>query len=396
MISTRIIRKSKCFSLTTLIALLHALCLFLLAAHTVSAFQISPAIKTVDFTPDASFEQSINIINSENNDFSIGLSANGELRDIFFFENPVVNISKDSYITPVKYVIRFPSELSPGTHRAILHLSPVIASSGSENVVTAFVSFDIPVLIRVPYPSKYADISISVMAVDEGTPVPIYARFDNLGSEDILKAGASLDVYDTGGSLMSSLVTDEISVKKGALGEAQARPAPILKKGLYRVVAKANYDGIAKDVEANFSIGEPLVRIKGLITTKLVRNQINKITFTAANEWNTELVVNGNLELNKVTNELPVFSLKQGEEKQITGFFDTAGINPGEYTLGITLTYANQVKTVIFPVTITEKPVQPEQIISLPLIIILAILILAIAALIIFLFIKKRKVSAKK
>jgi hypothetical protein len=382
--------KKRVFSLLCLL-----LILTLLSAFPSTALMISPASKTVNFIPNSTVEEYLNIINSDQVSLNISLSATGDLKDILFFENPVISMRQDEQNIPAKILLRFPPELSPGIHKIGVQITPVLTPS--KDMVFAFVSFVIPFFIRVPYPSKYADISIMVLSVDEGTPVPIFVQFDNMGSEDIMRAGAKIGLYEPGGSLVTNLAVPEISISKNSFGKTQAQPAPVLKRGLYRAIAQVYYDDFNKTVEANFTVGEPLIRVKKLATNQLVRNEINKITFTASNEWNTALAASGYLEADKQKNELPSFELKPNEEKEITGFFDTTGIVPGDFTLSITLVYANQLKTEMFPVTITEKAAVPEKITKVsPLLIVLGIVIIAVLILIILLVIKKRKASRER
>jgi hypothetical protein len=388
-------KKSKNSALSFFLISISMLLFVLLNTCLCTAFMISPPSKTVDFIPNSTVEEYLNIINSDQLSLNISLSATGDLKDILFFENPVISMRQDEQSVPAKVLLRFPPELNPGIHKIGVQITPVLTPS--KDMVFAFVSFLIPFFIRVPYPSKYADISIVVLNVDEGTPVPIFVQFDNMGSEDIMRAGAKIELYEPGGRLVANLSAPEISINKNSLGKTQAQPAPILKRGLYHAVAQAYYDDFNKIAETNFTVGEPLIRIKKLTTTQLTRDTINKVVFTASNEWNTELAATGYLEINNQKSELPSFKLSPGEEKEITGFFDTTGIVPGEYTLSITLTYANQVKTEMFPVTITEKAVIPEKIIkSSLLLIVLGIVIIAVLILIILLVIKKRKMFRER
>jgi hypothetical protein len=134
-----------------------------------------------------------------------------------------------------------------------------------------------------------------------------------------------------------------------------------------------------------------MIRIKELLTKELSPNTVNRVVFKAYSEWSTELSVTGFLKINENQDEIPVFVLGKEEEKEITGFIDTTGLEPGDYVLSITLVYANQLTTEIFPVTISEKAVKPERLLTAPVIIMLAVLILIIASVITVLIIKKKK-----
>ena len=370
---------------------------FLLSTVLVHGLGVSPGKKTINFQPNTSIELEFNIINSEKNTFEASLSASGDFADIIFFENQTVMVHSDNYRTPFKVLLRFPSEMEPGIHRGRIEVNPILPGP-ADKMFVAYIAPQIPISVRVPYPFKYADVSLVVLRVDEGTPVPIFVEFDNMGSEDILRAGAEIELYDPDEELITSISTPEISVNKQALGKTRAQPSPILRRGLYRAVVKAYYDEFDKTIETNFTIGEPLVRIKELITRELTQDEVNKVLFKAYNEWNTELLINGFLEINQRQSEMPVFKLDKNEEKEVTGFFDTTGLVPGNYNMSITLIYADQVRTHTFLVTITKKiGVLPEKLRKLwPVLVILGVIIIIILIFLVFLIIKKRKLHRER
>ncbi len=362
----------------------------LLAFALVNSLGVSPADESIYFKPNTSVELEFNIINSESNTFEANLGAYGEIKDFMFFEKPTVQVSSDAYRIPFKLIIKLPSEMEPGIRTGGIKITPFFETGGEGNII-AYISPQIPIKIKVPYPSKYADITMVTLKVDEGTPLPLYVKFDNLGSEDIFKAGAIVEIYDLEGKFIINVATPEISISKSTLGTTRAEPGPILKRGLYHAVIKAYYDEFNETLETNFTIGDPLVRIKELLTKELFPNTINRVVFKVYSEWNTELSVVGFLKINDNQNEIPSFNLGKGEEKEATGFLDTTGLLPGDYILNITLTYADQLKTEIFPVTISERVAKPETLLTPSVIIVLAILIIIIIAVIAVLIIKKKK-----
>ena len=157
-------------------------------------------------------------------------------------------------------------------------------------------------------------------------------------------------------------------------------------------VVNAYYDEFTKILRTNFTIGEPFIRIREVLTRELSPDEINKVSLIVRNEWNTELSINGFLEINQRKTEMPVFRIGAEEEREITGFFDTTGFMPGDYNMSITLIYAKQIKTHTFPITITEMALKPEKPQKTLLLIggVVLMLIVIIILLIIFI-IKKRK-----
>lgn len=361
----------------------------LLSLSLANGLGVSPAFKTIYFTPNTTVNLEFEIINSEGNTFEATLESYGDIKDYIFFENPKVQIAASQYTVPFKLMLKLPSEIEPGIRTGAIKITPSLGPE-IEQTLAAYVAPQIPIRLKVPYPSKYADVTAVFLRVDEGTPLPIYVEFDNMGSEDILKAEATVEIYDQEGLLLSNISAPSVSVSKGSLGKTQAQPAPVLRRGLYNAIIKAHYDGIEKTISASFTVGEPLIRITGLMVKNLIRDEINRVIFKVHNEWNTELSAGGFLELDGKKEELPSFKIGKDQEKEIIGFFDTAGFSDGDYAIKITLAYANQLKTEIFPVTIGGKVIKPEKLLTSPVIIMLSILIVTIIAVITVSIIKKK------
>jgi len=370
--------------------------IFLLNSQLAFGLGASPATKTLTFEPNSVVELELNVLNPEQSDTQVSLSVLGELKDFIFIENPIVSIKAQNYKNPFKVIIRFPSEIEPGVHSSYVRISPLLPPE-SQNTIVAVIVPQIRINVRAPYPAKYADVSLIITEVDEGTPVPISVLFDNLGSEDIQRAGANIELYAPAGELLESISTNEISIVKNTLGEARAQLSPLLRKGAYRALAKAYYDGFEKSTESNFTIGVPIIKVKELMPKKLVRDEINKLTFKVSSDWNTELTASGLISINKIESEFPLFTINPGEQKTVTGFFDTIGLEPGEYALTIKLAYADQVRTYNFPVSIGEKAEVLEIKLSSNIIIaIIVLFFLIICSVIIAIILKKRRISRER
>lgn len=366
--------------------------LVLLNLTLINGLGISPAGKTIDFQPNAEVELEFNIINSEQNTFEARLISLGELADIIFFEKNSILVKAENYRTPFKTIIKFPSQMEPGIHKGAIEINPLLPGL-EDNMFAAYIAPQIPIKIRVPFPAKYADINLVVLDVDEGTPVPVFVEFDNLGSEDIQRAGAEIGLFTPDDESITTLITPEISIAQGFLGKTQAQPSPVMRKGLYKAVVKAYYDDIEKTFETNFTLGTPFVRIRKLITKALAKDEINKVVFKVYNEWNTELTVNGFIEMDGQQNKMPVFKLGKDEEKEVTGFFDTTGLELGDHQMNITLVYADQIKTHTFLVKVSEKIEKPKPSLKISplLIIVIIILVIIIILVLVLLLVKKRK-----
>src|SRR4030042_2860745 len=105
-----------------------ALLLLLLDISFVTSLGVSPASKTIYFQLNSTTELMFDIINSEQNAFEASLSAVGELKEIIFFENQVVNVNSTAYRTPFKAIVKFSGSIEPSIHTTILKIIHNIAA----------------------------------------------------------------------------------------------------------------------------------------------------------------------------------------------------------------------------------------------------------------------------
>ena len=366
----------------------------------VSALGVSPVSKTVDFEPNTDVELTFNIINSQRNNVNAILTVFGELSDMIFLEEKTVAVKASDDRKPFRVILRFPSEMEPGIHKGGVEITPEIPET-EKNMFLAYVAQSLTLSVRVPYPSKYTIITLTVLDVDEGIPLPVYVEFDNLGSEDILKAGAQVELYNPDDVLIDTLTAPEISLEKNTLGKTQAKsdtkPELYLTRGFYKAVVNAYYDDVEKRIDTNFTLGIPKVRIRELVTRTLGVDQVNKIMFLAYNDWNTELSVQGNVTMAGRHEAMPIFELEADQEKEITAFFDTTGLEPGQYNMSITLKYGKYTRTETFGVEIVKDLKLIERAPGIPLVAYILIIVLIIIIVIVaIILVKRRKTSGER
>ena len=324
----------------------------ILLASLCSAIGVSPASKTINFEPGKTVAMDFTLLNKEGATTEFTLSAAGELQDSLFFGNQTISLSGQDYSVPFRVLLKMPAKLEPGIHIAYFKLTPLIASSG--DMFQAFVVPNIPIRVRVPYPSKYAVASIAAFPGAEGVPVPINLEFDNLGSESIMAAGGSASVYNSKDELVNEMSFPDISIPANSFAKSEGVPRVVLKRGSYRAEADAHYDSVSLKLEGNFSVGEPEVRVTGLATQSLYANEINKVDFSALLDWDAPVTVKGFLVMGSRESEMPLFELQPGAEQDVSGFVDTSGLGTGEHNLTIKLAYGSKIEEKSYPVRVME------------------------------------------
>jgi hypothetical protein len=376
------------------IGLMLALVQFILifSSGSASGIGFSPAQKTIPFASGEAVTLSLNIVNGEGIEDDVVLSSFGELKDSVFFSNSTVHLLPQNYMAPFTLVFRMPNEMQPGIHEVGIRATPKIAESGE--TFRAFVSPAIYIRVRVPYPSKYADVSIAVLPVDEGTPVPINIEFDNLGNQDIASAGGTIEVFAPSGESVEKLTASRISIPANTFGKTEGSPIAALPKGEYVAVAEAYYDSSRISLSQNFTLGEPDVSIISVSSKPLKPRQVNPVSFIAKLDWNRPLAVKGFLSIDGVEREMPLATLSPLKENEMTGFADASSLDVGEHELIVKLVYGSSVKSAKFRVRIVEPPL-PGILTggeggSAPLII-LVFVVVAIVLAAVFVLVRRRK-----
>jgi hypothetical protein len=191
---------------------------------------------------------------------------------------------------------------------------------------------------------------------------------------------------------LARINTSRLSIPAGSFARAPVSQGPILKKGIYKASVNADYDGFPVEFETNFSLGEPIIRVFGLVSNNLIAGEINKVFFRARNEWNTELRTKAIMSINKVKNEMPEFVIEPEKEQLYSGFIDTTTLEPGSYNLTITLVYDSQIRNYVFPVSIKSRQEVLVSKSSRTIIFLLVLSVLVVlAAILIISIIRKKK-----
>jgi len=360
-----------------------AMVLFLaLSSLLCSALGVSPSSKTINYAPGTEVSFDFWALNSEGIDINVSLSSMGPLSEYIFFENRTIVLSKGVLRVPFKVFLRMPQGLEPGLHIPRVVLTPSVGESSS--MFQAYAAPLIPIIIRSPFPSKFASAELTAAEAQEGVPVPIQLEFDNLGSEDIKSAGGSITVFNSKGAAVHEMQASPIQIRANSFGKTEGTPRITLGRGSYTAKSSAFYDDVILDLSTSFFIGEPVVKVGELKTQTLYAGEINKVTFSALLEWDAPIIVSGAMVLDGQVTELPSFELKPEEETDLTWFLDLTNAAIGEKELVLMLVYASSVEESRHSIQIV-KPGAAELAGSANAGIIIAIL-LAVAVLLFILF----------
>jgi len=251
---------------------------------------------------------------------------------------------------PLNITVRFFEEPEyPGEHevRVYVRAKPTEASGGGG--ISARPVVGVRFFVFVLYPFKYIrqpyDIYTPRLNINESGEFLI--KVENLGTPTLNKITADIDIFDSNTTHIKSLTTNTVrNLASREIGELRAPlSAQGIISGKYKAVVNLSWDENNTIQEADFIIGKKFVRV--LDYTDLFEvNAINKFEIKVASEWN-DPIKELYAKIDVIDNDgKKVASFKSFttnidrlKTAKLEAYFDTTGIEIGDYTAIITLFY---------------------------------------------------------
>ncbi|MEM5798330.1 MAG: hypothetical protein QXG26_02940 [Candidatus Aenigmatarchaeota archaeon] len=362
------------------------------------AIGMSPARIEIDFQPGANLTYDFWVLNNLNETRSIELYPTGELADRITIYGDKQFELEGQKVRQFSFSILLPEELEPGLHKSgigAIEGLPSGREGGTQLAARAAVIMQ--VWIRVPYPGKYAEISIEAKDVELGQPTPFTIHVKNLGSEDIT-AEDEIEIWN-GDKKVAELSAGSVSVAaKGTENLYASWKAD--SAGVYKAIANVKYDGKNASASTFFRVGALDIEILDLSKEIVQAGEIAKFKVKLKSKWNAEIrSIYADVEILKDGNVLKTgrsapFMLGVWEEREIPIYVETQGLELGVYDAKVKVYFDNRTKEKDFSSRLEIVAYKPFEI-SLPYIIIL-IFFIFVLLLIALLLLKRRKESHEK
>ena len=326
---------SRCFLLIN-IFFIFAIVLFLMQA--ISALGVSPSKVESNFKPGLEIVVPYRVFGIDANQ-KLGISASGDFAEYVKFD-------KDKLTGPGIFTatLKLPDYVEkPGKHRIYIKVEEKVTD---EEVVGSAVGTSITInaliIVYVPYPGKYLEISLSSNNANVGNPVNFELGIVSQGKEDV-NITPKIDIMSDNKTIETLYFInreiksqEQIKLKK-SLGTADYNP------GTYKALAIIEYGKLAK-AESIFKIGELIIHLVNY-TRQITIGDIQKLNLEIESGWNDKVdgayaevfILNSSTTL--VSFETSSTSLEPWEKKTIVGFFDTNNFTKGFYDANITFIY---------------------------------------------------------
>lgn len=286
---------------------------------------VNPGSYEVDFEPDYQIELSFDFV--LDGGVSEDLIVEGELAEYVSLNKKRIS-GRENVIASLD----LPSEIdSPGVNYIRIIAGDVVGA----------------IKVRVPYPEKYIELSLSAPNVNVGEEMGMVLEIINQGNESISFEGR-IEIYN-GDELVESL---EISggniVFEDSRGVNISLDTENYFPGDYLAVALIDYGGKVARIENPFRLGEQLVGVLNY-TREFGENKINRFEIEVESLWNDdmddlfiEVNIIGFEDANFIT---PVVGLSAWRTITLFGFLDTNLISGYEFEAEIILHHGGKIST---------------------------------------------------
>jgi hypothetical protein len=327
------------------------LLVFLLMIVPVSALGVSPGKTTIDFIPGLEKNISINLLNSEQKEVNLVVSAQGELKDYFFIPETTIHFNATEISKTFSYTVRLPQQLSPGSHTTsivVVQLPDVFIQSG-EMSVGAAVAVLSQLTVNAPYPGKYAEADVNIAGPKEDGIVKFYVPVFSKGTFTLTSVKAEVEIYTLANEKIATVYTNEVSIDGGSMKELSAEwDSSSIAPGPYRAKVTVFYDEGTVSAEKEFTVGKKRLIVEGVEVNDFSLGDIAKFEVAAQSTWSemikdayVEMVVysdDGNILANFKS---PNYDIPPNEKVQMLAFWDTNGVIEGDYDTTMFLNYGS-------------------------------------------------------
>lgn len=331
----------------------------LLLVPTVFGLGVSPAWQDHDFEPNKKIESSIRLINDANEDFRALVFAKGTFSDKVKFDEQIIEISSTQSEVYVPFTYTMPERIfMPGKHTTeiiILMMPPYESEEAyledgmiipAKAAVSATKQVIAKINTNVPFDGKHIDPHIYIRPGDVGKSTVFSVAIYNIGTDDINKINAKIQIVDPNNNTIDEVETDSLSLqskKEGRIEGSWVSSQP----GDYHARAIIQYDGYEQEVIKNFHVGNLHVNITNVAVEHFELGEIVKLDIYVKSLWNKPLkdvyavfkVYEGEKMILKY--KTTSVDIAENGDSILHAFWDTRDFGPGAYPIKIELFYGD-------------------------------------------------------
>jgi methionine-rich copper-binding protein CopC len=354
------------------LALLLAMAVFVsISAGSAAAIGVTPGRTTVDFEPNLEKEVNFTILNNEHKSFNAFVYAEDELKDAITSDKNIVEFKETDKSKTFTYKFKLPEKLQePGDHWAkiiIMEMPSATEQKPESQVVLATTAVVHQLRVKVPYPGKYADLDLVVNEAEPNEDVNFFVKVFNIGSENIYKAFATVDILGATNEKIATVESEQIAVESKKTGEIAIPWKAEVNPGIYHAVVTVNYDGEVRKIEKNFAVGAMRVEIIDVKVRNFVLGGIAKFEINMENKWNqkisnvfAEIVMSSQAGDQVASFKSSAIDVDPLQRATLYAYWDTEGIEKGAYDAKLILHYGEKTSEKLLKTYVNLESIETE------------------------------------
>ncbi len=312
---------------------------------------IGPSRQILSFVPGETIEGEFIIINDNAQEFKAAIYADGELSNYITLGQQLLEFTSKDTMKSVPYKITFPANApKPGPNKIDIVVRQFPISSEKESTVSATVAVISNIIIKVPYPGKYAEGKLFISGTESGEgPARFLVTLYNFGTEDIKSAHARVEITGPMLGKISEFNTNDVSVKSKQEVNLEALWTPAVKKGTYNAIVTVFYDDKQLVIEQPFDLGTFMIEVSDIGVKKFTLGDVAKFDILLKNTWNTEIKdVYAEMTIEDSTGKkmtefkTAAISIPPDYTSTLEGYWYTEGVMPGIYKVKLLVHYAGK------------------------------------------------------
>lgn len=362
---------------------------------------LAPAKTTFDFEAGSVKEGAFRIV-SEDTPSKIIITKEGDLGKYIVLEKETLIVEESE--TWVGFKLNLPQELPPGEITGDILVLEIPKDTLNEDVVMAAPAVMHKVKVNVPYPGKYLVSKMYITNTKVNDPILFTLPSANYGKEKISNVKATIVIKGPTNEEIAVLHTDSISLEPNN-EEKMLATWQTDKAGAYFAEATIEYDGKIIQMSDKFSVGSLEIEIERIEVNNFRLGQIAKLDIYMRNKWNTPLKVDGRIEIFKENSLVSTFNavpvdILQGSNSVMNGYWNTEGIDLGEYQISVKATYDGKVSEKSFDTYVSAEDMKFQDLASGKVIakkggssttlLVIAVFLLIVVNVFLFFYINKR------
>jgi hypothetical protein len=300
-----------------------------------------------------------------------------------------VNISK-SKINGSGYfdvVIKLPRHIEvPGSH--YIYVGALDVSNLEEGTIGGRAGVEATIEIFVPYPGVYIESDFRVNNINIGENAEYEITLKNLGTRNVV-IKPEINIYE--GSESKKIYSKELAgfileSKKDVTLKDFLQTSEI-SPGQYTIVASIEYENRTDKIRKEFRVGQFMVEILDY-SYMFEKGKISPFILDVESKWNSHInTIYAEIAITDEGKTLELIKtsftdLRPWERKNITGYLDTANLNPKRYIASINLFYEGMERNKLVAVYVKEAQKQEITI----FVVLSAALLFALVAIIFLIF----------